>query len=353
MDARSFRRPSLSSPPRASGRGDGWGWPSPGSEHCQLALERCPLCASWGGRGGTARVLPFPLDPHQDEKPRGGWTTVPDRWGDRGQELEWLGLLLWTRSAVLHVVPETRWDRPRHRPHQVSCPRGMRFKKLTTWCALDLIQDKERWWDVLGIGHEHVGRFFCMENVHLGIIRGHVNWSRVRTLYLRAYSVPWRPRKGTGFRNRRRACGHLLSSLLLTPQPRHTGFSGPRARNYDELVETFLDFWRYLLGKSCSHSSPPMPSPSFETDTWLFKVKYYINTALGQLKHYYLETLSNLSVTEPLVHIRKWFTVLPQHGFPEQPQNGLEAESEGVSVQLSTALSFRKTPCLVSRPSDF
>ena len=144
--------------------------------------------------------------------------------------------------ALLHVVPETLWDRPRHQPHQVSCPRGMRFKKLITWCALDLIEDKERCCDVVGIDHKQVGRFFCMGNVHLGIIWGHVNWSRVRTLYLRAYSVPWRPRKGTGFRNRRRAYGHLLSSLLLTPQSQHTGFSGPRARNYDEMVETFLDF---------------------------------------------------------------------------------------------------------------
>ena len=104
-----------------------------------------------------------------------------------------------------------------------------------------------------------------MENVHLGIIWGHVNWSRVRIVYPRGNSVLQRPRKGTGFQNKQRAHGHLLYCLLLIPQ--HTGFSDPGAWNYDELVEKFLDFSRYLLGESYSHSSPPMPSLYFEIDT--------------------------------------------------------------------------------------
>lgn len=110
-----------------------------------------------------------------------------------------------------------------------------------------------------------MGRVSFMENVHLGIIWGHVNWSRVRIVLPRGNSVLQRPGKGTGFQNKQRAHGHLLSCLLLIPQ--HPGFSDPGAWNYDELVEKFLDFSRYLLGESYSHSFPPMSFLYFEIDT--------------------------------------------------------------------------------------
>lgn len=71
--------------------------------------------------------------------------------------------------------------------------------------------------------------------------------SRVRALYPRADSVPWRPREGIVLRNRQGARGHLLPSLLLVFQPQNTGFptlrAGPLSQaawNYDD--ETFLDF---------------------------------------------------------------------------------------------------------------
>ena len=130
-----------------------------------------------------------------------------------------------------------------------------------------------------------------MENVRLGIIWGHVNWSRVRILSPRANSVLRRPRKGTGFQNKQRACGHLLSCLLLIPQhtvlrPWSLKLWWPKLRNFWTSEGTCWE-------KSYSHSSPLMPSPYFEIDTWIFKVKYYKSTALGWPKHHYIETLSN------------------------------------------------------------
>ena len=62
------------------------------------------------------------------------------------------------------------------------------------------------------------------------------------------------------------------------------------------MMSQLRNFWTSegtCWGKSYSHSSPPMPSPYFEIDTWIFKVKYYKSTALGWPKHHYIETLSN------------------------------------------------------------
>lgn len=77
-----------------------------------------------------------------------------------------------------------------------------------------------------------MGRFSCPENVNLGMILGSCELEvGFATFYLRASLGPWRPREGTGLRDR-----HLLPGLSLTSQLQHTGFSGPGVGHFLQIV---------------------------------------------------------------------------------------------------------------------